>query len=234
MHIAICDDNIADRKQLERLLSREADRRLHDGEALYIDSFGNISSLMGAPKIYDVFFIDMTSTEDEDGLYVANLLRTDLVDAPIVLCSSTIDYESFHSTIPNLIYLKKEVKTADITTVISEIISLKQQEQPTYEIRSSQKTYYIHEEDFAYAERVNSRQSHVYFTDGTSCDFPEAIEHFMDTLQKHPHILMLRKGYLINSSFISKLSFSTLTLTTGTQIPLAFGESFQIKHILKS
>ena len=28
MHIAICDDNIADRKHLERLLSRESDKRM--------------------------------------------------------------------------------------------------------------------------------------------------------------------------------------------------------------
>ena len=27
MHIAICDDNVADRKQLERLLKRESDKR---------------------------------------------------------------------------------------------------------------------------------------------------------------------------------------------------------------
>ena len=27
MHIAICDDNVADRKQLERLLKRESEKR---------------------------------------------------------------------------------------------------------------------------------------------------------------------------------------------------------------
>ena len=30
MHIAICDDNVADRKQLERLLCRESDKRKAD------------------------------------------------------------------------------------------------------------------------------------------------------------------------------------------------------------
>ena len=38
MHIAICDDNIADRKQTERLLKREADKMRAEGEMLYIDS----------------------------------------------------------------------------------------------------------------------------------------------------------------------------------------------------
>lgn len=30
MHIAVCDDNVADRKQLERLLGRESDSRKAD------------------------------------------------------------------------------------------------------------------------------------------------------------------------------------------------------------
>ena len=29
MHLAICDDHMADRKQMERLLGRESDRRLN-------------------------------------------------------------------------------------------------------------------------------------------------------------------------------------------------------------
>ena len=30
MHVAICDDNVADRRQLERLLKRESDKRSAD------------------------------------------------------------------------------------------------------------------------------------------------------------------------------------------------------------
>ena len=37
MHIAICDDNIADRKQLERLLDRESDRRKGTSGVFFYD-----------------------------------------------------------------------------------------------------------------------------------------------------------------------------------------------------
>ena len=57
MHIAICDDHIADRKQMERLLSRESDRRIKTTGNLYIDSFGSVSALLHAPMIYNLFFI---------------------------------------------------------------------------------------------------------------------------------------------------------------------------------
>ena len=41
MHVAICDDNVADRKHLERLLSRESDKRAGTTNILYIDSYGD-------------------------------------------------------------------------------------------------------------------------------------------------------------------------------------------------
>ena len=63
MHLAVCDDNIADRKQMERLLGRESDRRLNTTGVLYVDSFGNRSAILSTPMIYDGLFMDMV----EDG-----------------------------------------------------------------------------------------------------------------------------------------------------------------------
>ena len=44
MHLAVCDDHLVDRKQMERLLGRESDRRIHTTGVLYIDSFGSQES----------------------------------------------------------------------------------------------------------------------------------------------------------------------------------------------
>ena len=49
MHIAVCDDNVADRKQLERLLKRESDKRAASTGIIYTDSFGNSTSLLSIP-----------------------------------------------------------------------------------------------------------------------------------------------------------------------------------------
>ena len=58
MHVAVCDDNVADRKQTERLLGRESDRRAKLTKGLYIDSYGNESALLRNPMQYDIFYID--------------------------------------------------------------------------------------------------------------------------------------------------------------------------------
>ena len=65
MHIAIVEDNIADRHQTERLLGREVDRRRTAEEGYYVDSFGSADAVLPCPTTYDIFFLDMQHTEPD-------------------------------------------------------------------------------------------------------------------------------------------------------------------------
>ena len=92
MYFAICDDNIADRKQSERLLKRQAERVLKEaGEQVYIDSFGNKEAFMIRPQMYQALFIDMTLDETNGFAIAKNLLDIGIVK-PIILCCSSINY----------------------------------------------------------------------------------------------------------------------------------------------
>ncbi|MDD3205450.1 MAG: LytTR family DNA-binding domain-containing protein [Lachnospiraceae bacterium] len=233
MHIAICDDNIADRKQLERLLNREADRRVKEGISLYIDSFGNIASLMHAPALYDVFYIDMTASDDENGIDLASLLRSHNIESPVVLCSSKIPYKEYHCTLNNLIYLDKPIRAEELSDTVSMVIRLKQQSQPTFEIRTRKKTIYIESEDFLYAKQINNRQALVYLQDGTVCDLPDSIDNLELIMKKHPSLIRMAKHYLVNSSTIQKITLTSMLLSNGAKIPLGFGEYRELKKILK-
>ena len=57
MYIAVLADNIADRKQTERLLGRANDVLANETGTLYIDSYGDAQSLMRAPMKYELFFL---------------------------------------------------------------------------------------------------------------------------------------------------------------------------------
>ncbi len=59
MHVAICDDNVADRKHLERLLSRESDKRRGTPNILYVDSYGDQEHFLINPLKYNLIFMDM-------------------------------------------------------------------------------------------------------------------------------------------------------------------------------
>lgn len=233
MHIAICDDNVADRKQLERLLEREADARLKNNEHLYISSFGNITSLMHTLDLYDVFFIDMTAAEEENGISLAALLRNNHVEVPIVLCSSSIHYKDYNCALDSIIYLDKPIKTAELSDTITHVLELKRLANPTFEIRGREKTLYIEAEEFLFAERINDRQAIVHLSDGSTSDLPDSLQNLEFIMKKHPSLIMLDKNILLNSSYIKKISFTSILLTTGNKIPLGLGEYFEVKKILK-
>ena len=115
MHIAICDDNVADRKQLERLLKRESDARALQSEGFYVDSYGNREALLRSPMLYDAFFIDMCE---------GSITGTDIVDAllkvgvksPIVLCSSKICYQEY-SFPANILFFEICVSESNVATL---------------------------------------------------------------------------------------------------------------------
>ena len=59
MHIAVLADNIADRKQTERLLDRANSALASEIGTLYVDSFGDESSFLPVCMKYDLFLLDI-------------------------------------------------------------------------------------------------------------------------------------------------------------------------------
>ena len=106
MHIAICDDNVADRKHLERLLSRESDKRAGTPNILYVDSYGDKDHFLRNPLKYDMIFMDMTSTPTVAKEIIQQLISMGS-DAPLILYSSKIDYTAFDNLPETVVHMKK-------------------------------------------------------------------------------------------------------------------------------
>lgn len=106
MHIAICDDNVADRKHLERLLSRESDKRAGTPNILYVDSFGDKEHFLRNPLMYDMIFMDMTSTPTIAQELIQTLVQMGC-DAPLILYSSKIDYTLLPNLPNTVVHMKK-------------------------------------------------------------------------------------------------------------------------------
>ena len=145
MHIAICDDNIADRKQTERLLGRESDRRAKTDSVLYIDSFGKQESVLVAPMIYDMFFIDMVNDTPTTASSIVKALLATGVTAPIVMLNSAIDYrqDDYLTSLEQVYFLDKHIKVAELTDIISMGFEKKNQKVPTIELRTDNEVFYV-------------------------------------------------------------------------------------------
>lgn len=123
MHIAVLDDNIADRKQIERLLDRESDRRIATTGNLYTDTFGAVEAFLAAPRQYDFFMIDMNG-EVGQSVEIAHKIRALGIKVPICFFRSENEFAGIENMPANVLFLEKPVKVADLTAIIDKVIAL--------------------------------------------------------------------------------------------------------------
>ncbi|MBO5209903.1 MAG: LytTR family transcriptional regulator DNA-binding domain-containing protein [Lachnospiraceae bacterium] len=241
MHIAVCDDNVADRKQMERLLGRASDRRTSTTGVLYIDSYGNVDAVMRSPMLYDAFFIDMTSGP-VNGFELARKLIDAGSTAPIILCTSTIDYRavieaamaevpedavelSNHSILrqqlhSQILYLDKPIKVAELDQRLDHAIACKAAAVPTIELRGEHETYYVHEDEIMYA-RKNAQYAHVTLTDNREVDILTTMANLFSQIKGFTHFIPVSEHTLINITFIKKISFFKLHMKDGHSFTVA-------------
>ena len=222
MHIAICDDNIADRKQLERLLDRESDRRKNTTGVFFCDSYGNSEHLSRNPMPYELFFLDMTS-EKPDGLSFAIELRHLGVTAPIALCSSSINYQEELNKLPeqerpaDLLFIDKPIKVADLTAIIDEALRLDSNRASTIELRSDRTTIYAYEDDIAYVTSKNAYLT-VHLTDGRDVTMLDTVSNFYSMIENYKHLVLVSEHTIINAAHVQKMSGLRVTMNDGKKL----------------
>ena len=235
MHIAVCDDNIADRKQMERLLERASDRRIHTTGVFYIDSYGNVEAVMRSPMLYDAFFIDMTSGP-VSGFQLARKLIDAGVTAPVVLCISTINYRavidaalaevppdavenSNHDILRRKLktqiqFLNKPIRVADLDEMLDYCIDQKSKTIPTIELRGEKDTLYVYEDEIMYAEK-SGNYARVSLTEGRQIDILSTMHNLYTQVAGFDHFIPISEQAFINVSFIGKISLLKLTMKNG-------------------
>lgn len=218
MHIAVCDDNVADRKQLERLLKRESDKRAASTGIIYTDSFGNSTSLLSNPMQYDAFYIDMCLTEGITGTEVANALIAQGVNAPIVLCCSKINYRE--QTYPeNVIFLDKPIKVAELGQSIDQALDIMSKAVPLIELREDEDTVYVTEPDILYAEE-EGRNVIVTLKDGRTVKVATTAINLFSQIENHPTFFAPTVKTILNGRYMEKLGFRKVIMCDGKKFAL--------------
>ncbi len=218
MHVAICDDNVADRKHLERLLGRESDRRLSLGESvLYVDSYGNASALLAHPMQYDVFFLDICMTAGTSALQVVEDLLAKGVNAPFVLCVSKVDYRKQNFP-EGILYLEKEIHQEQLREVLSHAQRIYDAAEPMIELREEKDTFYVREREILYAEE-NGSHLNVTMQDGTVHEiFGNAESFFGEVENQHPSFVMASLKTILNCRYIREFRFPHRAVMTDGKV----------------
>lgn len=218
MHIAICDDNVADRKQLERLLKREADKRVASTGNIYTDSFGNATSLLANPMQYNAFYIDMCHTEGVTGVDVVNDLLKLGVNAPIVLCCSNLNYREY-TFAENVFFLDKPIKVPELSDSIDTALDIMSKAVPLIELRGDAETYYVTEPDILYAVE-NGRHIVISLKDGRKLTLVNSAINFFSQVEAYPSFIAPNLKTVLNGRYIQKLGFRKAIMTDGASFSI--------------
>lgn len=216
MHLAVCDDNIADRKQTERLLGREADRWIAEGGTLYIESYGNAATLVQTPMQYDAFLIDICHTIGTSGLSLVEKLREKGVIAPIIMMCSEVDYRK-QSFPENTRYIDKPIQPSALHDVLMEVREELSKIVPHIELRGEFDTMYVLEDEILYAQE-RGYFTHVTLTEGREIDIRcSACLFFEEITGGHPLFVMPTLKEIINIKHIDHIRFRYAYMDDGNK-----------------
>lgn len=231
MHLAICDDHIADRKQMERLLGRESDRRIPTSGVLYVDSYGSEQSILATPMIYDAIFMDMDQ-DGADAIRIANALRDAGTSVPIVFCCGKTDYRKAAHLPQNALFLDKPIQAAELSSMIDRLLLFVSHRERKLEFRNMTETFYLREKELLYARPQDTRHMYLRLFDGQERVAESSFTNFCATLSDCSCFVSLSSKAILNLHYVSEVSFFKATLADGTAIRLAFGEAGALKKAL--
>lgn len=231
MHIALCDDNVADRKQFERLMKRESDRRAATDGILYVDSFGSPEALLCNPMQYDVFYIDLCHTEHTTGADVVKTLLEKGITAPMVLCCSRINYREIGFP-DNCFFLDKPIKVADLSASVDQALEIKKASRALIELRVEEETRYVTEEAIAYAVE-NGRSLLVHFTDGSFVSLLDKAMNFYAQLDQFENLVALSDKLIIHLNQVDTVGLLSVTMKDGAKFHIGPAISKRLREALQ-
>lgn len=238
MHLAICDDNIADRKQMERLLGRESDRRLPTTGVFYVDSYGNKDAILSAPMIYDGIFIDMSQNKQE-AVEIASRLRANTENLSVVFCCSGSDYRNLPGLPEGSLFLDKPIQAGELTRICDELLSRLGSREDKLEYRTVTETLYLEESQILHAI-PKEKSVLLHLQDGRAYQIGGDMTGFCASTRLLPssgkpakssgHIRLSSSGLLamigdravINLKSVTKVGPFHLTMSDGTKVRIPF------------
>ena len=220
MHVALADSSVGDRKQMERLLERESDKRINTTGIIYTETFGSSEALLSSPTVYDAYFLDVTD-KGNDSYDIACSIRGKGILSPIVFCISRIDYHNRGELLPNSVFLNKPVRVAELSLVLDDILKQKEENLiPTIEFRDSKESFYLEAADIMYmqGEEYTIR---IFEPDGKIRTANGFIDNVWNNLVGFDCFFPINSKTIVNASYVVDISGLTVIMKDGTRLKMS-------------
>ena len=205
MYIAVIADNIAERKQTERLLGRANLALSGEIGTLYIDFYGDEDAFMHACMKYEFFIIDFDH-DYKHSLAVADKLRDSAAPGLIAICKHEDD-PFLHEFAEHGVYtLEKPLRREPLHQMIREIHAVIEKQKASVtivEIRGKTETKYIDKNEIIYAKYdEKNHMVHYQFKAEPPLTFVGTFEEICNTLGDYPEFQVKMKNTMVNTNYI--------------------------------
>ena len=231
LHVAVCNTNFADRKQLERLLNKVADT-IKTQCLLYTETFGSASALLFTKRVYDAYFIEVHEENYNSYSLVCELQKRDIESPMIFILSETKEKENIPQK-DSYYFMCQPVHQEDLAEVLLQISSLKEKRHiPKVEFRNNKETFYLEPKHILYIDH-HGLTMFIHMDDGSEKIARGEIQNAFASFSPYPSFFMPSKNTIINAQFIKKVSNFKVTLKDETSIAIPLFVANKIQLLLK-
>lgn len=236
MHIAVLDDDVASRKQMERLLERASDANKKNGlEGYYIDSYGAFDSLHSKAAMYDAIYIDIVDS-DMKGHEIAKSILNSGIQGKIILCISSLNYRAIISSedAEQFLFIDKPVNTEELNNTLSICEENRKNREPQIEIRTKDETLYVKYNEFLYAKALVAGKTTIVLKGRKDTIYYKDISMVRQAITEYPFMIAVNKDTVISTYHIDRVTSFHVHMDDGTSFPISLKMSSALKKIVKN
>ena len=236
MHIAVLDDDVASRKQMERLLERASDANKKNGlEGYYIDSYGAFDSLHSKAEMYDAIYIDIVD-RDMKGHEIAKSILNSGIQGKIILCISSLNYREIISSedAEQFLFIDKPVNTEELNNTLSICEENRKNREPQIEIRTKDETLYVKYNEFLYAKALVAGKTTIVLKGRKDTIYYKDISMVRKAITEYPFMIAVNKDTVISTYHIDRVTSFHVHMDDGTSFPISLKMSSALKKIVKN
>ena len=236
MHIAVLDDDVASRKQMERLLERASDANKKNGlEGYYIDAYGAFDSLHSKAAMYDAIYIDIVDS-DMKGHEIAKSILNSGIQGKIILCISSLNYREIISSedAEQFLFIDKPVNTEELNNTLSICEENRKNREPQIEIRTKDETLYVKYNEFLYAKALVAGKTTIVLKGRKDTIYYKDISMVRKAITEYPFMIAVNKDTVISTYHIDRVTSFHVHMDDGTSFPISLKMSSALKKIVKN
>ena len=229
--VAICDDNIQFCDQLKTMVETYLKHMGIAHEISVYHSIRNIRYDLSEKVMFDVLFLDIEFSEEEDGVALGSYLRETLENdyTQVVFVSGKEGYAMQLFDIRPLNFLIKPVEEKKIVKILDKVLEIQNVSKRTFSFYIRNKEYRIELGKILYFSS-NKRKIRIVCRDGKEYIFNGKISDIETKLQDckffSPH-----KSYLVNYFAVEQWGASEITLYNDVSIPISRNKGEDLKKM---